>query len=152
MSLLKKIGMSVQVKLSLVEKGRLEFDRRGVDKFWGENVPDIGGIEKYLAGVKGLVGTLIDISQLAVTNFKNVDLQRVDRLKSVLPPFLRDGSLALLLTLDIIQIDVQSRPFDQNIADETYFDQRSPVNARAETLNAGDRRVRIRILDEDEII
>lgn len=70
MRLLKKIGMPVQVKLPLVKEGRFEFDRRGIDKFWRENVPDIGGMEKYLAGVKVLVGTLIDISQLAVTNPK----------------------------------------------------------------------------------
>jgi hypothetical protein len=68
MRLLKKIGMPVQVKLSLVKEGRLEFDRRGIVKFWRENVADIGGMEKYLAGVKRLVGTLIDISQLAVSS------------------------------------------------------------------------------------
>ena len=105
--LLEKIGMPVQGKLSLLEEGRLEFDRRGIDIFRRENIPDIGGMEKYLAGVKGLVGTLVHIGQRAVTNSKNVDLQRVDRLKSVLPPFLPKGGFALGLLPGLLQIDVQ---------------------------------------------
>ena len=85
--LLEKIGMPVQGKFSLLKEDRLEFDRRGIDIFRRENIPDIGGVEKYPAGLKGLGGTLVHIGQRAVTDSKNVDLQRVDRLKSVLPTF-----------------------------------------------------------------
>ncbi len=144
--------MPVQGKLSLSKKGRLDFDRRGVDRFRRENIPDIGGMEKDLAGVKGLVGTLVHIGQRAVTNSENVDLQRVDCLKSVMPPFLLKGGFALRLLPGLLQIDVQVGPVDQKIPCQPSFDERCPVNACVETLDAGDRRVRNLILDEDEVI
>lgn len=94
----------------------------------------------------------LDVRHPAVVDPELVDLQRVDRLPRLRPAFLLDGNPVLGFLLQMLAVDVDLGAREAEVGDDPGAQELSPLHARFELRNEGDRGIRMGLLDDGELL
>ena len=86
---------------------------------------DVGDAER-------LEGSRIDVDGFAAPDRDLVDLERIDCLERLLPAVLGERGRILRLFANVREVDVEKRPIDAEVRDETPVHQRLPFDAGVE--------------------
>ena len=98
-----------------------------------------------------LEGPPVDVGHVPVLDLEVIDLERIDRLERVLPAAILDWSRAGDLLAGLCQVDVKRGTIDHEVTYQAAMEQRTPVHAGAEQANARNGRIRVRVLDQDQL-
>ena len=97
-----------------------------------------------------LEGARIDVGGLATRDRDLVDLEGIDRLERLLPAMLGERGRIFRLFADVREVDVEERPIEAKVRDETPVHQRLPFDAGVELRHRQDGRVGMRVLGEGQ--
>ena len=90
----------------------------------------------------------IQIGELHAVDVQLVDLERIDRLQSILPAAFLDRHVVLVLGLGMAAVQIADGPVHLEVGDQLAMDDFPPLDARAQLGDREDRRIGESVLNE----
>src|SRR5262249_7235110 len=148
----EKVGVAVDAELAFLEDLGVGAQGGRIDSIPRVHIADVLGDHVDLPEGQRLVRSLVDVRDPAVDDPHPVDLERIDRLERLLPALLVEGRRVFRLLLDVRSVGVELRLLEPEVRDHSTEDQRFPLHARVEPRDMQHRRLRMGVLDEDEVV
>ncbi len=148
----QEIRLAVHLQLAAVEDDRLQLEGRRVLTFRRPHVADVPHHRLDLRDPQRPRLPRLHVRGLAVDDLELVDLQRVHRLQRVLPAVVLHRRRVLQLGLEVRLVDVDERPDEREVGDELAVHERAPLHAGAQPLDPHHGWIRIRVLDELDVV
>ncbi len=108
------------------------------------NVPDVADAKIEMMEHEGPGRVLVHVRPLGIGDFKLVDLDGIEGIDRITPPFFFDRHRVLHFFGRLGQRNVQDGPFDEVIADDVAREQVPPLHAKVPSGKMCDRRVGVR--------
>ena len=115
------------------------------------NVADVVRVDREARHLERPLRVGIDVSDLAVADAEQIDLERVDLLERLLPPLVLDGRRVLDLPFELRQVDVDARAVEEEVGDEVEPGELAPLQARVQLRKDRDRRLGMGLLPHGQV-
>src|SRR5215210_17083 len=131
-----RVGLREEVRMALYdgaagpEQDAFGAHGRGIEDLVVPGGPDVLGDQIDPGELQRPLRVLVHIDELPVPHLDLVELQRIDGLEGFLPAPVLDADRVAVFLLELLQVDVDARPVDDDVGHQTEMEDLLPLDAR----------------------
>jgi hypothetical protein len=148
----EKVGVTVHLAAPGSEDDPLGVNGGGIHAVGRADVADVVGSEEDVRELQGPGRILVDVSEGAVIDLEQVDLERIDGERRLLPSPFVDGNLVVVLLPQLRQVQVDLRLIEREIRNEFQLQELAPLHARLQSRKHRHERVGMRVLPDRHVV
>ena len=148
----EEIGIALDFGAPAAEDDRFGENARRILPVLRADVAHVVGLDLELRHFERPGAAAVQVAHRAVVDAKEVDLERVDFLQSLLPAVLGHRRRILRFLLEMVPVHVEHGIVKVELRDQASVQERRPLEIRPDVRKRRDRRFGMRVLDELHVV